>query len=316
MYTQSFMTGAVSAPQKIKTTHPLWLTTGIQTITPAIATEMLATSIGNRNISKTEVKRLASLMTNGGWIYNGSPITFDCNGNLTNGHHRLNACVMSKASFKTLVAIGVDEESRNVDDTHRPKSAADLVAFSMPDSIKPYGERYMAGCATYMMYKNESGLMPHRTNVARFAHETGYSIVSPTLLLLLKSSTIARYSSLLIAFESIVRNAIDDKFNKDESTDYWHNINLLNGFVKSLIDGENIKSGSAVYALRERLLRNDLRITSPGFRVRFVRACIIAYNYHAISKPMSKVVVNIAQDRASNLDFVKPRIVAIGDNHA
>lgn len=307
--TSRFAWANTPKPEISKPIQPAWLKDGIQIITPEIAKEMLSTSIGNRNISMTEVKRMAVLMAAGKWIYNGFPITFDIKGKLTNGHHRLNACVLGNTSFKTLVATGVEEDARNVDDTHRPKSAADLVAFSIPEHVKPYGNRYMAACAAYMMYKNEIAMMPHRTDVARFAQETRYSIVSSALLLEINASILNRYTSLLLAFEGIVSAAIRDHVGKLPEDQLNHNVNLLDEFIQRLIDGENIRAGSAVYALRERLLRNDTVITGPGTRIRFLRACIMAYNNYVMNKPMSKVVINIASDRGADLDFVKPRIV-------
>lgn len=305
--------GASTAPQASKPIQPGWLTTGIQTIYPETAAQMLATSIGNRNISMVEVKRLAALMTSGKWIYNGHPITFDVNGNLTNGHHRLTACVHGKAFFQTLVVVGVEEDSRLVDDTHRPKTASDLLAFSMPQSIKPYGNRYMAGYLAFMMYTRESTSALNKTDVARFAHETNYELVSGDVMHKIRVSTINRYTSLLIAFEGIIRNAINEKRESLTSEDYNRNLTLLGEFVDRLIDGENIKAGSAIYALRERLLRNDTTLMSTSARQRFLRACIVAYNNHVTGQPVSKVILNLAPANGVGVTYARPRIVGVAN---
>lgn len=301
--------GAVSAQQTIKTQPSSWLTTGIQIITPEVAQEMLVTSIGNRHISNTEVKRLAAIMTNGQWIYNGSPITFDVNGKLTNGHHRLSACIVAKTFFKTLVVVGVEEDARFVDDTHRPKSAADLLAFSMPEAIKPYGTRLMSAYAMFMMYRNETLSMPNRSIVARFAHDTNYSCVSSETLLKMKFSTIGRYTSLLVAFEGIVRAAIDERAYYLSSQQYDVNNDFLRQFMQQLLDGQDMQSGSAVYTLREKLLRNESVPATLGSRMRFIRACISAYNSYVVGKPISKIVMNLAPAPGASFDFLKPRIV-------
>jgi hypothetical protein len=303
--------GALPTPQTSNPIQPVWLTTGIQTITSETAAQMLATSIGNRNINKVEVKRLAALMTSGKWIFNGNPITFDVNGNLTNGHHRLTACVHGKAFFQTLVVVGVEEDSRLVDDTHRPKTASDLLAFSMPQSIKPYGNRYMAGYLAFMMYTRESTSALNKTDVARFAHETNYQLVSGEVMQKIRMSTINRYTSLLIAFEGIIRNAINEKRNRLTAEDYNRNMSLLGEFVDRLIDGENIKAGSAIYALREKLLRYDAVIMSNAGRQRFLRACIVAYNNHVTGQPVSKVILNLAGGHGTALTYAKPRIIGV-----
>jgi histone H3/H4 len=272
---------------------------------------MLATSIGNRNINKLEVRRLAALMTSGKWIFNGNPITFDVNGNLTNGHHRLTACVHGKAFFQTLVVVGVEEDSRLVDDTHRPKTASDLLAFSMPQGIKPYGNRYMAGYLAFMMYTRESTRPLNKTDVARFAHETNYQLVSGEVMHKIRVSTINRYTSLLIAIEGIIRNAINEKRKTLTEEDYNRNMSSLGEFVDRLIDGENINAGSAIYALRERLLRYDAAIMSNTGRQRFLRACIVAYNNHVTGQPVSKVILNLAGGHGTALTYAKPRIIGV-----
>lgn len=305
---------AVSAQSTIKSQRPAWLTTGVQIITPETAQEMLSTSIGNRQVSNTEVKRLAAIMTNGQWIYNGSAITFDVNGKLTNGHHRLTACVLAKTFFKTLVVVGVEEDARFVDDTHRPKSAADLLAFSMPEAVKPYGTRLMSAYAMFMMYRNETLVMPNRSVVARYAHDTHYSCVSSDTLLKMKVSTIARYTSLLVAFEGIVRGSIDERAYQLSAQQYDVNLGLLHQFIEQLLYGQNMQSGSAVYTLRERLLRNESAPGTIGNRMRFIRACISAYNNYVVGKPISKIVVNLAPAPGASFDFLKPRIVEAAPN--
>lgn len=104
-----------------------------EVITPDLACAYLERNTGNRHIRQTHVTRLARDMITGNWKLNGEPISFDKEGNLINGQHRLWACIMAKVNFETVVIRGVESEAYTTIDIGRPKSIAD---FLLRDHVK------------------------------------------------------------------------------------------------------------------------------------------------------------------------------------
>lgn len=103
------------------------LKTEVVNVTPEIASDWLATSPGNRNIRKSVVGRYASDMTSGKWLLNGEGITFDTQGRLRNGHHRLTAVIRSERSVPMLVIHGVDSSADITYDTGAKRTFADVL---------------------------------------------------------------------------------------------------------------------------------------------------------------------------------------------
>lgn len=308
MFTTSIFQPATRTNNHLPT-RPMWLVSGVQTITPDIAQQMLNTSIGNRNISKSEVNRMADLMTSGKWIFNGATITFDTNGCLTNGHHRLHACIVAKHSFKSLVWSGVDEEARLVDDTHRSKSAGDLLAFKSPVGIKGNINRFVAAAKAYMQYQSGACTNLDKTEVARFVANNNFEIPNNDIVNATGTSSLYRYASLLPAVHAVITDAIL------ESNPLYHaaNFRLQSEFINKLLSGLDIADDSPIYALRERLLTVK-RHGSISDRMRIMRAIIIQYNNYVTDKKRS--IVKIAQPNSSpgggsSFTIVKPVVVKV-----
>jgi hypothetical protein len=81
----------------------------VEQITPELAAKYLATSKGNRPINKARCDRYGKEMTMGQWVLNGEAVIFNANNELQDGHHRLTACVNSKASFVSVVIRNVSD---------------------------------------------------------------------------------------------------------------------------------------------------------------------------------------------------------------
>lgn len=102
----------------------------VSTITPAMASEMLALNIDkNRKLRKDRVSLYADHMRNGQWMLTGEPIIFS-EGQLINGQHRLMACVEAQTPFVSVIVRDVAEDAFTFIDSGLPRSVADLVAHS------------------------------------------------------------------------------------------------------------------------------------------------------------------------------------------
>lgn len=101
------------------------VTVSIETITPDVAIAMLERNVKNRNLVKNN--DLKGVMERGEWKLNGETIVFDKNGNLTDGQHRLNACVSSGVPFTTVVVRGVEPASQETVDIGRKRTVSDFL---------------------------------------------------------------------------------------------------------------------------------------------------------------------------------------------
>lgn len=99
----------------------------IEDVSPAVASEWLALSKGNRKLNGDYVLSLAVSMEQGGWVPEASEVVFDSAGALIDGHHRLSAVVTLGKSLKMAVKRGVPVEARSVIDTGRTRTMSDLL---------------------------------------------------------------------------------------------------------------------------------------------------------------------------------------------
>jgi hypothetical protein len=105
----------------------------IETITPDVAAKYLNTSkaykerLENKRFKKGDpetasdinlVKSYSEIMKSGGWIVNGMPIIFGTDGQLIDGVTRLEACVLSGESFRSVVARNVRADTLHTIDQH------------------------------------------------------------------------------------------------------------------------------------------------------------------------------------------------------
>lgn len=107
----------------------------VETITPAKAQEYLNKSGGNRNISTPVVTSYATSMKAGKWLLNGESITFDTNGVLLNGHHRLHAVIKAGVPIRSFVTRGVEHECFTTFDCGRHRTVGQLIGMQ---GIKHY----------------------------------------------------------------------------------------------------------------------------------------------------------------------------------
>jgi hypothetical protein len=102
--------------------------TEIMTITPVVATAMLATNASNRQEKPGKIKQYAKDMTEGRWRFMVSDnIAFDKKGVLFDGQHRLLAIILSGIAQKMVVCYGEDRENFRFKDIGQPRTATDTL---------------------------------------------------------------------------------------------------------------------------------------------------------------------------------------------
>jgi hypothetical protein len=104
-------------------------------IDEAKAKFMLSASRGNPRynkqnaVNRATVAKYANDMKNGRWQFSPEPISFNENGELVDGHHRLNAVIQSKTTVKFIVARNVPNETKIFDRGLR-RTTSQLIKFS------------------------------------------------------------------------------------------------------------------------------------------------------------------------------------------
>ena len=113
---------------------------GVVAMSPALAEELLATSLGNRRINRQRVNAWAEDMQAGKWMVNGEPIIIDDQGHLREGHHRLRAVIRANTVVNMYVVTGVKEEDATIYDAGKPRSFIDISKMSGKNGLMTAGQ--------------------------------------------------------------------------------------------------------------------------------------------------------------------------------
>ena len=99
------------------------------TVTPDLAS-MLVTYFNdvNRPVSDTNVLNLSKEMLNGKWAVNGETITFNENGDISNGQHRFFALIKADVTLPLFIATGFKEDSFATIDNGKKRAVSDILA--------------------------------------------------------------------------------------------------------------------------------------------------------------------------------------------
>lgn len=113
------------------------MTMSYELITPEIAKKMLETAETNRYLSKGVSQAYANDMSQRNWCEkSSSAISFDEDGVLRDGQHRLTAVINSGENIKTWVCRGVSSDA--IFDSGRKRSTADQIMIQCPELEKVY----------------------------------------------------------------------------------------------------------------------------------------------------------------------------------
>lgn len=108
------------------------ITTKVEKVGPEQAEAFLDTMKANRKLSSNRVTMLANQMRDGLWVFDGSPIRFNDDGELVDGQHRMWAIVESGKEFEFLIIRGVERKAMATMDTGKNRSFTDILAINNP----------------------------------------------------------------------------------------------------------------------------------------------------------------------------------------
>ena len=88
----------------------------------------------NRKLSKAQVNAIAKSINKDGWMFDGQSITFNVEGNLTEGQHRLNAIVNTQTVAKVSISLGVITSAFTKCAPAKPRTATDEIQRKDPSA--------------------------------------------------------------------------------------------------------------------------------------------------------------------------------------
>lgn len=127
----------------------------IERITPEIAEQMLVTNIKNRKAKSKPLNTVKSAINNNEWSLNGEAIIFDKFGKLSDGQHRLMACVKTGRPIDVIVVRGVEEDAQDTIDNGTSRQLSDYVRI---DGYKNYTD--VAAIGKALIRKDDLGICP------------------------------------------------------------------------------------------------------------------------------------------------------------
>jgi len=230
-------------------------TVSLETITPAVAAEMLKGNSLNRRLVFNHLNRLVREMLDGEWRLTGD--TIKLNGDrLLDGQHRLEAVVRSGVTIQCFVARNVDPEVFPMVDTGRSRIGGDVL------SASGYRNVFLTSSVARMVWYFER----------RISKLEG-PVTNNAILNIVK-----RHKEL----PNFVADVQSFKFAKTSSIVsplYWiwcADQDRGDQFMEAFLKGIELRVTSPIYLLRERVI-NDHQLRSARSSKRGRRALIAAF---------------------------------------
>jgi hypothetical protein len=237
------------------------------TLTPLMAAKYIELNRRpNRALRPDHVETLARDMREGRWQCNGESIIFDRHGNILDGQHRLAAIVSSQTSIETYVVHGLDPEVFTTIDRGTRRNMADVLGMC--------GEihRTILAASLVWIYVHEHGGMQayHRRDRRPTIGELEEILLKHPGL---RQSCRYGHGSRTPLLPGL-GTALHYLFAQKDAT-------LAASFFDRLASGEHLSKADALYALRERLIKNlQARRKLPA--VDIAALTIKAWNAHRV----------------------------------
>lgn len=261
-------------------------------VTPAIAASMLLHNGNNRRINNRQVAILTAQMEAGEWQLSGQSISVDTNGNIIDGQHRLLAVIRSGRTVRMLITRGLHPCAMRITDRSlKGRTAADV--FYMDEH--KHATILAAGCSVVDQFFPD-GVWSRRKMAIWQGRYDQYLCSFPTL------ENWAEYASSW-SQRIIVQSLTCGLGTLFELSEYTEGAAYK--FFESLHTGANLKSGSPVLLLRNKLIKNksagrDMKYSSHtiGWYV------IKAWNFTQTGKHPKTLVIrgNEAMPKIEGLD--------------
>lgn len=257
---------AVESDAEPEATKPQ-ITMQMMVIEPEKAAEWMGRNTHNRPLSGVHSGDIASVMERGEWIPTHQGIAFDENLVLIDGQHRLAAIVESGIPTEMAVFWGVPAKAFEVIDTHRRRSASDVLAIDGHVSTSQ-----LSGAASMLeLYNLWIAGRTRATRIKKLSNSQVKSIVDahaglPSAVRMagpaLKALKIAPSAAIVAAYLLIKRNEEDAA-----------------EFFALLRSGAEMSEHHPILRLRERFITAKARIRSDMETIEQLALIIKAWNF-------------------------------------
>jgi hypothetical protein len=232
-----------------------------------MATTWLEKNTHNRPLTQRDVEKYAADMKAKRWDLNGETIIFDWNGVLQDGQHRLWACIEANTPFETIVTTGVNPAGFTTIDTGRKRNASDVLGISGISS-----NRHTLAAAAAVAIRYNRGILRSNDHVPNKDVVEFVNKNSDLSEWVAKAKKVrgfsAPYSAMLagIMFLAARKKPV-------EAEEFLHKFQ----------SGEDLRIGSPILALRNRLL------TSKSSRLERLTLIVQAWNAFASKRSLTKM---------------------------
>jgi hypothetical protein len=221
-------------------------------VTPDIAKMWLWRNTNNRKLRRYATSAHTDSMRSGHWAENGESMSFDRDGVLVDGQHRLQAIINSDHGYMATVTLGLDPDTRSTVNTGLKRSASDVLAMQ--------GEQYTSQLAAATQTWNQyvTGTLQRAANIgpSRLNHQQIIDMLDQYPDIRDSVQHVCKQVRGLIASSDIafLHYAIARSGESRERTDE---------FIDRFMDGRNLDTGNPILALRQKII-NESR---PGTRL-------------------------------------------------
>jgi len=214
-------------------------------VTPEIASQWLTFNRNNRVITRKKVDEYAADMLAGKWRENGDTIRFSNTAKLLDGQQRLTAIVETGLKIRVLVVTGLDDESQPTMDTGRPRKGRDVLEI---EGLEPW-ESKVAATALNLIINHDQGKGIHFHGARTNQEIRDYWLEHPRVASSLRVvKALPRVKPVIKHSQALALHYIFSRQDEHAAT----------AFVEALFDGVNISRDSALYHLRDMLLRDAM----------------------------------------------------------
>lgn len=253
-------------------------TMAVVRVTPQLAAEILKRNTKNRKPREVVISAYTSDMERGNWKFTGDAARFHKNGTLIDAQHRMMAIEQQEPGFSLpmLMVFGLGDDEQLVMDQGAKRSAADQLR------MLDFENESFVAAVTRQAIIYDSGLLFRNKNAV--AQETTISQIGewvethPEEVAFLGSIVgSARKCNLepkLIGLAALLFSRIDAE--------------QANDFVHKLATGAGLQEGSAILALRERLIKNRMDKRKDSERDS-LGLLIKAWNYERAGKRLTRM---------------------------
>ena len=263
-------------------------------VTPEMAYQYLKYNVKNRHLTKPIILAYANDMINGRWKFTSQMITFDKDGILIDGQHRLAAVVKSKTTQKFLIARGGEHtdlfknydlgKKRNAGDAlsvNGVKNHISVAAIIRKQLQLRFNHKSLDGGGARAVIGIEDVYSLYYKYNELYDEITSFSLTYSKKLKLYQASFIG----------GVIANLIIDK---------KHDEDIVYSFFKILLTSSNI-SVSVITALRLKILNASLnnQELSAKFKLAFLKK---AWNCYVQNKDVK--ILRLNEHDLDNIDFI------------